>query len=447
MHSYIELGPNCKKIGSGATPRGGKESYLDDGPYTLVRSQNIHNDGFKFDGLAYIGQEQADKLSNVALEKNDVLLNITGDSVARACQVHQEALPGRVNQHVAIIRPKPEKIDTSYLRYWLIHPTTQDFLLGLSSAGATRKALTKGMIETLELPDVDIKTQKLIGSTLKLIDDKIEHNQQINETLEAMVQAIFKDWFVDFGPIRRKQAGETDPLKILGGLIPDPDKAEGLASLFSDSFSDNGLPEGWVENKVKEKIYVFTGHAFKSKDYVEEGIFVLRTKNFDRNNVASRSSNDVFLPEIFLKTHEKFIVQPFDYHLVMVGASIGKRGLVYPHLLPALRNQNMWCFRSKNTGKVSQVFVRHLVDFLVNRSMGLASGSARNFFRKGDFENQTFVLGNGLLQNAFEETCQPIMELCASNAAQSQTLAETRDYLLPRLISGEVKVTDLDEVA
>lgn len=148
----VTLGNYCSKIGSGATPRGGNSVYLDEGEICLIRSQNIYNDGFKPDGLVFINEDSADKLKNVVIEEDDILLNITGDSVARVCLVEAKYLPARVNQHVAIIRPKQNKFDARFLRYFLATPKMQDMLLVLASAGATRNALTKGMIESLEVP-------------------------------------------------------------------------------------------------------------------------------------------------------------------------------------------------------------------------------------------------------------------------------------------------------
>ena len=79
------------------------------------------------------------------------------------------------------------------------------------------------------------------------LDDKIELNRRMNETLEAMAQAIFRDWFVDFGPTRRKIEGATDPVEIMGGLVTDPERAsQQMADMFPASFGDNGLPEGWT---------------------------------------------------------------------------------------------------------------------------------------------------------------------------------------------------------
>src|SRR5439155_18971019 len=147
----IRLGDACKKIGSGATPRGGREAYKG-GATTLIRSQNIYNHEFKRSGLAYIDDYQATELANVVIQPGDVLLNITGDSVARCCQVPSDVLPARVNQHVAILRPHPQKLDAQFLHYLLVSPAYQARLLALAAAGATRNALTKGMLERLEIP-------------------------------------------------------------------------------------------------------------------------------------------------------------------------------------------------------------------------------------------------------------------------------------------------------
>ena len=110
---FVRLGDYCSKIGSGATPTGGKEAYLDKGEYSLIRSQNIYNNGFTPNGLAFISPEQAKKLDNVSVIEDDILLNITGDSVARVCLAPSKYLPARGNQHVAIIRPLPKTFDSN----------------------------------------------------------------------------------------------------------------------------------------------------------------------------------------------------------------------------------------------------------------------------------------------------------------------------------------------
>ena len=156
-----KLADICIKIGSGATPRGGKEAYCDKG-ISLIRSQNILDFTFSNDGLAFINDEQAAKLNNVEVFDGDVLLNITGDSVARACMMDSAFLPARVNQHVAIVRGKKDCVLNRYLLYFL--QWKKEYLLQLASAGATRNALTKGMIEQLviDLPSID-KQKKIVA--------------------------------------------------------------------------------------------------------------------------------------------------------------------------------------------------------------------------------------------------------------------------------------------
>ncbi|MEH1798681.1 MAG: hypothetical protein V7L13_05820 [Nostoc sp.] len=111
--NHVKLGEISLKIGSGATPRGGKESYKDTG-ITLIRSLNVYDFTFDYDGLAFIDEKQAQQLANVEVKLNDILLNITGASVARCCIVPSQLLPARVNQHVAIIRVNPNLANPFY---------------------------------------------------------------------------------------------------------------------------------------------------------------------------------------------------------------------------------------------------------------------------------------------------------------------------------------------
>lgn len=266
----VKLGDGCSKIGSGATPKGGSSVYLDKGEIYLIRSQNIYNNGFKPDGLVYITENSADKLKNVIIEKDDILLNITGDSVARVCLAKKEYLPARVNQHVAIIRPKPAEFDSRFLRYFLASPKMQNLLLVIAGAGATRNALTKEMIESLEVPKPPLEVQTFIADNLSSLDDKIELNHQINQTLESIAQAIFKSWFVDFEPVKAKiaaiEAGEDaegitraamsaisgktcEELDQLQAEQPDNyTQLKTTAELFPAAMQDSELgdiPEGW----------------------------------------------------------------------------------------------------------------------------------------------------------------------------------------------------------
>lgn len=236
----VQLGPRAQKIGSGATPKGGKEAYLESGPFALIRSQNVHDFSFRWDGLAYINEEQAKALDAVEVKSGDILVNITGDSVARVCMVDDRALPARVNQHVAIVRADPFEFSQRYLLYALLEPRMKQRLLMLASAGATRNALTKGMLEELKISQPTLLEQDQISGVLAAFDAKIDLNRRMALTLEEMARALFKSWFVDFDPVRAKAAGRDTGL-------PDD-----IAALFPDGFGEDGLPIGWSKMRYDE---------------------------------------------------------------------------------------------------------------------------------------------------------------------------------------------------
>lgn len=188
------LGEVCDKIGSGATPRGGKNAYKAEG-MSLIRSQNVLDLKFTYSGLALIDDDQAEALSNVAVEEADVLLNITGDSVARVCMVDPEALPARVNQHVAILRARSGAIEPRYLLYYLFSEKSD--LLQQSEIGATRRALTKGMLQAYAIDLPPLHTQRAIAEILGSLDDKIDLLRRQNKRLEGMAEALFREWFME----------------------------------------------------------------------------------------------------------------------------------------------------------------------------------------------------------------------------------------------------------
>ncbi len=161
------------KIGSGATPRGGEESYKTEG-ISLIRSLNVHDLGFKYAKLAFLDDSQADALSNVEIQPRDVLLNITGASVARCCVVADDVLPARVNQHVSIIRPRTDILVPEFLHYLLISKPYKDKLLRTGEeGGSTRQAITKAQIQdfSVEYPaTVDEQTTIVSGLDAMLVE-------------------------------------------------------------------------------------------------------------------------------------------------------------------------------------------------------------------------------------------------------------------------------------
>ena len=192
-----KLGRLTTKIGSGATPKGGKKIYIEKG-CSFIRSMNVLYGEFKYDELAHIDDNAAGQLKGVAIEENDVLLNITGASIARCCVVPKDVIPARVNQHVSIIR-LTNVVLPHFLAYQLINPYNQKTLLTIGESGSTRQALTKTDIENFTVSIPPLAEQQAIVSRLDTLSEhcrKLEQNYRDTLTLcDDLKQALLREVF------------------------------------------------------------------------------------------------------------------------------------------------------------------------------------------------------------------------------------------------------------
>jgi type I restriction enzyme S subunit len=442
---WRRLGDHCLKIGSGATPKGGKDAYLESGPFTLIRSQNIYNDGFKPAGLAFISEDQAKKLDGVAVETGDVLLNITGDSVARVCLAQSQFLPARVNQHVAIIRPNPEVFDSRFLRYFLASPYQQDLMLGLAAAGATRNALTKVMIENFTVPCPPIEVQKASADVLSALDDRISLLRETNATLEAIAQALFKSWFVDFDPVRAK----------MDGRIPEG-MDEATAALFPDALVESELglvPEGWECTDLSKLTKRFNGSIqtgpfgsqLHASDYVQSGIPVVMPKDIQNRRASTESVARIGAAD----------ADRLSRHKLQAGDIVfSRRGDVERHALITDREVGWLC----GTGCLllrpgqqwnSPGFLSMLLDETRARTWLVqhAVGATMPNLNTGILGSVPVVLPTPSVLSAFEELVSITEEQRSRNTSMAETLATLRDTLLPRLISGQLRLPEAQAAA
>jgi len=400
-----KLGEICTKIGSGATPKGGKETYLG-GETSLIRSQNVLDFAFSWDGLAYINDEQATKLNGVEVIKNDVLLNITGDSVARVCIVPDDALPARVNQHVSIVRGNKSKVRNEYILYFL--QFKKQHLLSLAQGGATRNALTKGMIEDFTILLPQLEEQDQIVSILKSLDDKIEVNRRINENLEQQAQALFKSWFVDFEPFKDGEFVESEL-----GMIPKGWRVESLSSIAD-----------YINGLAMQKYRPEEG---------EKGLPVLKIKELGQGSVDDNS--ELCSPSLI---GDKYIIKDGDIIFSWSGTLMvkvwcgGKCGL----------NQHLFVVVPKNYSKwyVYQWTKYHLDNFIrIAKDKAVTMGH----IKRGELDKAKVVIPDNDNLARIDALMEPIFNQIISNELESRRLATLRDTLLPKLMSGEIKVNDM----
>ena len=395
-----KLGDVCIKIGSGATPRGGKESYREDG-IALIRSQNVLDFSFSTEGLAHINDAQASRLNNVTVEPLDVLLNITGDSVARACLVPDAMLPARVNQHVAIVRADSKKADNRYILYFL--QSIKPHLLQIASAGATRNALTKGMIEDLEIELPPLPEQQAIADTLSALDAKIANNTKINNHLEQMAQAIFKSWFVDFEP--------------WGGVMPE-EWREGTISDLGDVIG------GSTPSRAKPEYYTEHGIAWITpKDLsVNKSKFIAHGAD-DITELGLRNSSARLMPRGTVLFSSR---APIGYIAIASGEVCTNQG--FKSVVPKKR--------------VGTAFIYYFLIENLQTIENMASGSTFKEVSGGTMRGIPAIIPDDGTLRRFQEECAPIFEKQELMEAESRRLATLRDALLPKLMSGELSVAE-----
>ncbi|POU23762.1 protein HsdA [Acinetobacter sp. ACNIH3] len=456
--SYVRLKDYCTKIGSGSTPRGGANVYLDSGNVCLIRSQNIYNDGFSENGLVFISDSDAEKLNNVEIELNDVLINITGDSVARVCLAPKDKLPARVNQHVAIIRTVKNELDPKFVRYFLTDKNTQNHLLTLAGTGATRNALTKGMLEEFLVPKPDILIQKKISKILSDLDEKIHLNNQINQTLESIAQTIFKSWFIDFDPVRAKiaakQEGKDSELAamcVISGKsevelqqMAEDDLAElrATASLFPDELVESELgevPKGWDKYSLSKMITLIGGGTPKRSepDYWNGNIYWFSVKDVPKESDTFVIRTEERITELGLnKSSTKLL--PVGTTIITARGTVGKIALVGHEMA-----MNQSCYGVQGINGVKQFMTYYLIKNAVEVLKKNTHGAVFDTITQATFETVVSIKPDIQILNLFECKVEKIMDQIKNNLYQNHSLIEIRDTLLPKLLSGELDVSGL----
>lgn len=236
--TIAKLGDITTKIGSGSTPRGGKSSYVDEGPM-VIRSQNVLDNELDLSDVAHVPEELTAKLKSVLVQKGDTLLNITGSgntTIGRSALVNEDLGEAYVNQHVCIIRPNKSLVNEIFLQKSIF--AFKDELLGLSY-GSTRDALTKGIIESFEIPLPPLKEQERIAGILGSLDDKIEANTRLIQTLDSLGEAATRKYLKSV----QKTQKLNDIAHIVMGQSPKGEtlNTEGSGVLFFQGKKDFGF--------------------------------------------------------------------------------------------------------------------------------------------------------------------------------------------------------------
>lgn len=416
--------------------------------YPFVSFKDVFDNYFVPDKPTSLVRSTDRERERCSIQRGDVFLTRTSetlDELGMSSVALTDIPEATFNGFTKRLRPKnPDVIVPEYAAYYFRSPFFRRAIMAMTTM-STRASLNNEMLGRLVMHLPSTHEQEAIGSTLFSLDKKINLNRRMNETLEAMAQAIFSDWFADFSPTRRKQEGATDPVTIMGGVTKDAERAARLADLFPDVFGDNGLPVGWKHRALSEFAEIQNGFAFKSKDWGEFGVPVVKIGSIkpgivDLNRVG-------FVSESIANEKSRFEI-PVGAALVGLTGYVGEVGRVPPTDVLPLLNQRVGRFMPRGDSDFSPfVYCASRMPEFKDYAISQAHGSAQPNVSTRSLLQYEVASGDESLVHAYDELLEPLFDLQITKHGENKTLVESRDLLLPHLMSGEITLRDAETVA
>lgn len=365
----------------------------------------------------------------------DVVLTTEGP-LGEVAQLDDNTAGYALGQRIVVLRAKENILDNNFLKFLLQSPVAQTRLQSYAT-GTTVAGISQQSLRRVPLPIPPLQQQRDVAELLGSLDDKIELNRRMNETLEAMAQAIFRDWFVDFGPTRRKLEGATDPATIMGGLVTDPARAQELADLFPATLGDDGLPEGWEEGCLDD-VAKSAGTSVQPAD-VDPATPYIGLEHMPRRSISLwdwASASDVTSNKSSFKAGQVLFgkLRPY-FHKVGVAPLEGVCStdiVVLDAKWPEALAFVLTCVSS-------EAFVAFTDQSSTGTKMPRTSWSVMKSF--------AVALPSVEVISAFSLLLSPMFEKIVASVHENRTLASTRDLLLPKLMSGDIRLGEAQELA
>jgi type I restriction enzyme S subunit len=398
-----------------------KESDRRPGPYPYYGASGIvdHVADYLFDGTYVLVAEDGE---NLRTQQTPVAFLAAGRFW--------------VNNHAHIIRGN-ERADTRFLCYALRVADIRAYL-----TGSAMPKLTQANMNRIELLLPPLSLQRRIAAILGTLDDKIEQNQRTNTALERVARAVFKAWFVDFEPVKAKAAGATS----FAGMPRDAFAA--LPDRLTDS-PIGQVPAGWHPTDLGREFELQVGFAFKSAQFTDasDAVRLVRGDNVKEGwiewGTKTRRWNDLN------EKINQYSLAVGDVVIGMDGSKLGKNWARVREIdLPSLLVQRVARFRS--TGAAGRSLMWLLISHPTFREFieAVKTGTSIPHISGPQLKSFSFVkpgVSAPVIWSAFEHAIAPLLALADQTASESSKLAELRDYLLPRLLSGQVRVREAEK--
>lgn len=404
-------------------------------PYRMIRTTHIKNGKISLTDEKFVTRETYEKwIRRAKLEIGDVLLTREAPLGSVAMIREQDTL--FLGQRIVQYRANIEVLDSEFLLYSFLSPDVQAQFHSFGGTGSTVDHIRVPDCVRFEITLPPLKEQKAIAHILGTLDDKIELNRKTNETLEAMAKALFKSWFVDFDPVRAKAEGRPTGLP-----------AE-ISDLFPDSFEDSQLgeiPSGWKVGTIASSVgEVFDGPHATPKE-AEEGNVFLGIKNM--------TGSSLNLSDVKLIGHDDWSqwtrrVEPRAEDIVFTYEAALGLFAVIPHGLKCCLGRRMALIRTKATNCSSHFWFHQFIAKPFQKVIEERSihGATVNRTPLTEFPGYPILEPPETLRLAFDHAASSLWARTHAASNQTASLTTLRDTLLPKLISGEIRIPDAEKI-
>ena len=417
-----------------------QDDFSQTGFCLFLNAGNVTNTGFNFSDCSFISEDKDAALRKGKAQRDDVVLTTRG-TVGNVA-LYDASIPHdhiRINSGMVLLRADKSKLLPKYLYQFVRSSVFKERVAALTT-GSAQPQLPIRDINRIELPLPPLEDQRAIALILGTLDDKIELNRKQNETLEAMARALFKAWFVDFEPVRAKQEGRWQRGQSLPGLPGH------LYDVFPDRLVESELgeiPEGWRHSTIGEEVTVCGGStpSTKEPEFWEGGQHCWATpKDLSALKFPVLLDTDRKITDAGLAKISSGLL-PVGTVLLSSRAPIGYLAIAE---VPTAINQGF--IAMKCDGTLPNVFVLPWCRESMDAIVGNANGSTFQEISKNNFRPLRVVVPSDPVLTSFTRSAGSLYRQLAENERESRSLARLRDTLLPKLISGELRVPDAERM-
>jgi type I restriction enzyme S subunit len=415
----------------------GRTCPVADSGIPLIATNCLRSDFLypSYDNVRYVSQETCDNWFRGHPRPGDLIF-VTKGTPGRVCMAPD---PGDfcIAQDMVAVRADQSKIYPKYL-FALLRSAAVQNKIEQMHVGTLIPHFKKGDFDKLLLPVPDPKAQQVIGDLYFDFSAKIELNRRMNETLEAMASAIFKSWFVDFDPVRAKSEGRQ----------PFSTDVE-TAALFPNCFENSELgkiPKGWKVSTLGSICEVIDCLHSRKPDRQESGKPLLQLWNIRDNGLIDMNDTYWITPsdyEAWISRMEATAGDCVITNVVRVGAVAQ-----IPNGLKAALGRNMTGIRCRESFPFPTFLIECLLSDAMREEISVKtdSGTILDSLNVRNIPRLRLIEPTLKVSSLFETTRRPLRERMERNHAESETLADVRDPLLPKLISGEIRIKDVEKM-